>query len=51
MVLMKFDEDLQASLSKWIATSRKRLAILVGISTLGLLFTVLLTYRHPCLQV
>jgi hypothetical protein len=50
-VVMKFDEELNARLSKWIATSRKRLAILVAMTTLGLLWTVLLSYKHPCLQV
>jgi hypothetical protein len=30
LVVMKFDEDLNARLSKWIATSRKRLALTVA---------------------
>jgi hypothetical protein len=51
LVVMKFDASLHSILGKWIATSRKRLTLLVAMCSLGSLWTVLLSYRHPCLQV
>jgi hypothetical protein len=51
LVVMKFDKDLNARMSRWLATANKRLIILVAMTSLGLVWTVLLTRRHPCLQV
>jgi hypothetical protein len=52
LVVMKFDESLNTTLSKWIATWRKRLVIIVAMSSLAVLCTGLFSYVvHPCLQV